>query len=131
MKIISLVLACLLIAAVTCSAQEGAIDQYLDNYNQAQDKINELLGNFDYPSPYPDLSKRMDAIKSEFNDANQGIILDDMNQLDIDVNEYMNKLIDLFKDYENTKVKNDSLLHEAKGLKAKVDDDINDLPGGH
>ncbi len=131
MKIISLVLACFLISVVTCRAQEGAMDQYLDNYNQAQDKINELLDNFDTSSPYPDLSNKMNDIKSEFNEANQGIILDDMNQLDIDVNDYMNKLIDLFKDYENTKVKNDSLLQEAKGLKAKVQDDINDLPEGY
>lgn len=131
MKIISLVLACFLIAAVTCRAQEGAMDQYLDNYHQAQDKINELLDNFESSSPYPDLSNKMNDIKSEFNDANQDIILNDMNQLDIDVNEYMNKLIDLFKDYENTKTKNDSLLREAKGLKAKVQDDINDLPEGY
>jgi len=131
MKIISLVLACLLISAVTCRAQEGAMDQYLDNYNQAQDKINELLDNFDTSSPSPDLSNKMNDIKSEFNDANQDIVLNDMNQLDIDVNDYMNKLIDLFKDYENTKVKNDSLLQAAKGLKVKVQDDINDLPEGY
>lgn len=99
---------------------KSAVKNYMKHLANAEEKQGSLLESFYTESPDPHLASKMRAVKRELNKVSANAITPELKKLHTYVNQYYDKLIEVFEDFEKNKVRNKKLLKEALELNEKV-----------